>query len=122
AATKLVDHTFQEALHHFEEDYHTTGGSVSLIGLDRHHALSEHPLATRKPIMGAAGNGTTELDERARELNAYAEQAEFNFFPQRVKTGLKYRDFPIQQGTTIRFEENLLEKYSENSKVEVSDI
>ena len=122
AGTKLVDHTFQEALHHFEEDYHATGGSVSVTGLDRHHALSDHPLATRKPIIGAAGNGAMDLDERARELSAYAEGAEFNFFPQRVKTGLKYRDFPIQQGRTIRFEENLLEKYSENSKIDVSDI
>jgi MFS superfamily sulfate permease-like transporter len=122
AGAKLVDHTFQEALHHFEEDYHSTGGSVSLTGLDRHHALSEHPLATRKPIIGAAGHGIMELDERARELSLYAERTEFNFHPQRVKTGLKYRDFPIQQGRTIRFEENLLEKYSEDSKIEISDI
>jgi len=35
ANAKLVDHTFQEALHHFEEDYHNTGGSITLTGLDR---------------------------------------------------------------------------------------
>lgn len=122
AATKLVDHTFQEALHHFEEDYHATGGSVTLTGLDRHHAFSEHPMATRKPIRGAAGNKSMELDERATELNDYASATGYNFFPQRVKTGLKYRDFPIEQGSTIRYEENLLEKYSESSKIEISDI
>ncbi|MBI1769840.1 MAG: SulP family inorganic anion transporter [Bacteroidetes bacterium] len=122
ASTKLVDHTFQEALHHFEEDYHSTGGSVTLTGLDKHHAFSEHPLATRKPIMGAAGNKSIELDERATELSSYASTFGFNFYPQRVKTGLKYRDFPIQQGSTLRYEENLLEKYSESSKIEISDI
>jgi MFS superfamily sulfate permease-like transporter len=117
---KLVDHTFQEALHHFEDDYHNTGGSVAITGLDRHHALSEHPLATRKPIVGLPAKG--ELDERATELSKYAEEAGFNFFPQRVKTGLKYRNFPIQKGSTLRYEENLLEKYSEDAKIEVSDI
>src|SRR5258708_18881240 len=122
ASTKLVDHTFQEALHHFEEDYHTTGGSVTLTGLDRHHSFSEHPLATRKPIIGAAGSKSIELDARATELSSYAAASGYNFYPQRVKTGLKYRDFPIQKGSTIRYEENLLEKYSENAKVDVSDI
>ena len=122
AEAKLVDHTFQEALHHFEEDYHTTGGSVSLVGMDRHHALSEHPLATRKPVIGIASNGAPELDERAKELSKYADTAGFNFFPQRVKTGLKYRNFPIQKGSTLRYEENLMERYSEEAKIEVSDI
>jgi MFS superfamily sulfate permease-like transporter len=117
---RLVDHTFQEALHHFEEDYHNTGGSVTLAGLDRHHALSEHPLATRKPLIGVPV--MAELDERARELSGYSEAAGFNFFPQRVKTGLKYRNFPIQKGSTLRYEENLMEKYAEDAKIEVSDI
>jgi hypothetical protein len=62
------------------------------------------------------------LDERATELKHFAETSGFNFFPQRVKTGLKYRNFPIQKGSTLRYEENLMEKYSENAKIEVSDI
>jgi len=117
---KLVDYTFQEALHHFEEDYHNTGGSVALTGLDRHHALSDHPMATRKPVIGVPAKG--ELDGRATELSKYADAGGFNFFPQRVKTGLKYRNFPIQKGSTLRYEENLMEKYSEDAKIEVSDI
>src|SRR5258705_2540255 len=72
--------------------------------------------------MGAAGNKSIKLDERATELSSYANTFGFNFYPQRVKTGLKYRDFPIQQGNTLRYEENLLEKYSESSKIEISDI
>ena len=114
-------HTIAEALHHFEEDYHNTGGSVALSGLDRHHALSDHPLATRKPLIGVLP-AVVELDERARELSMFADSAGFNFFPQRVKTGLKYRNFPIQKGSTLRYEENLMEKYSEDAKIEVSDI
>jgi len=122
AEAKLVDHTFQEALHHFEEDYHDTGGFVTITGMDRHHALSQHPLATRKPAIGIAGSGAPELDERAKELRKYADASGFNFFPQQVKTGLKYRNFPIQKGNTLRYEENLMEKYSEDSKIEVADI
>lgn len=121
AETKLVDHTFQEALHHFEDDYHNAGGHVTVTGFEGHHPLSAHPLATRKLTYGKA-TAMTELDPRASELSAFAEKNDFNFHPQRAKTGMKYKDFPIQKGSTIRYEENLLEKYSEHAKIEISDI
>ena len=46
--TKLVDHTFQESLHHFEEDYHLSGGQVIITGLTKHKSASGHQLATKK--------------------------------------------------------------------------
>lgn len=46
--TKLVDHSVMENLHHFEHDYIATGGTVRLIGLDEHRALSNHELSARK--------------------------------------------------------------------------
>jgi MFS superfamily sulfate permease-like transporter len=122
AETKLVDHTFQEALHHFEEDYHNTGGEVILAGLSKHKGLSQHPMASRKLTRGAAHSLVIELSPRAEELESFAESGGYNFYPQKVKTGLKYKNFPIQKGSTLRYEENLMEKYSENAKIEISDI
>ncbi len=45
-----------------------------------------------------------------------------SFYPQKVKSALKYKDFPIQNGNKIPYEENILTKYAENGKQEVSDI
>lgn len=45
---RLVDHTFMEQVHHFETEYHRTGGSVEIIGLEKLKAVSAHPLAARK--------------------------------------------------------------------------
>ncbi|HLZ16970.1 MAG TPA: SulP family inorganic anion transporter [Cyclobacteriaceae bacterium] len=120
---KLVDHTFQEALHHFEEDYHNSGGQVIVSGLTKHKGLSAHPMASRKLTGGGVAHTMViELSERAEELEVFAETSGYNFYPQKAKTGLKYRNFPIQKGSTLRYEENLMEKYSENAKIEISDI
>jgi MFS superfamily sulfate permease-like transporter len=47
-ATRLVDHSVMENLHHFKEDYEAQGGTVELVGLEEHRSVSEHPLAARK--------------------------------------------------------------------------
>ena len=46
--TKLVDHSVMENLYHFQHDYEADGGSVEIIGLDNHIAVSDHKLAARK--------------------------------------------------------------------------
>jgi MFS superfamily sulfate permease-like transporter len=49
--TKLVDHSVMENLEHFKNDYESNDNSyVSIIGLENHKPLSEHPLASRKHI------------------------------------------------------------------------
>ena len=45
--TKLVDHSVMESLHLFQHDYETTGGKVSIVGLEEHEPVSEHNLAAR---------------------------------------------------------------------------
>ncbi len=46
--TRLVDHSVMENIHHFEQEYRASGGTVSIIGLDEHQPLSKHPRATNK--------------------------------------------------------------------------
>ena len=48
--TKLVDHSVMENLEHFKHDYEREGGSVKIIGLDSHRAVSSHKAAARKKI------------------------------------------------------------------------
>ncbi len=48
--THLVDHSVMENLEHFKHDYEREGGSVTVIGLESHRALSSHKAAARKKI------------------------------------------------------------------------
>ncbi|MGH1436859.1 MAG: putative inorganic carbon transporter subunit DabA [Lewinella sp.] len=48
--TKIIDHSVMENLHHFEEDYHATGGTVHFVGLEALSPVSDHPLAARKRV------------------------------------------------------------------------
>ncbi|HMJ71291.1 MAG TPA: SulP family inorganic anion transporter [Cyclobacteriaceae bacterium] len=120
---KLVDHTFQEALHHFEEDYHVTGGTVKITGFTAHKAFSAHPLAAKKATAGVAGVIQLELNERQVSLRSFAEANDYTFYPQKVRNPLKYKDFPIQNGgARILYEENVLSRYTDLAKVEVADM
>jgi MFS superfamily sulfate permease-like transporter len=115
---KLVDHTFQEALHHFEEDYHGTGGHIAVVGLENHKGLSAHPMAARK--LAGAGEAITasNLSERAMELKSFASADGFSFQEKKITNATKFKGFPIQGGSSIRFEENILKK----GNIEVSDV
>jgi MFS superfamily sulfate permease-like transporter len=120
---KLVDHTFQEALHHFEEDYHVTGGTIKITGLTGHKAFSPHPLAAKKVSAGSVGVMQVELNARQVTLRSFAEANEYTFYPQKVRNALKYKDFPIQTGgARILYEENVLSRYTDLAKVEVADM
>lgn len=46
--TKLIDHSFSEFVHHFEQEYNLAGGDFSIVGLENHRCLSSHPLCTKK--------------------------------------------------------------------------
>jgi MFS superfamily sulfate permease-like transporter len=120
---KLVDHTFQEALHHFEEDYHNTGGTVKITGFTAHKAFSTHPLAAKKIAAGAASVMQLELNQRQVALRSFSDANDYAFYPQKVRNALKYKDFPIQtDGSKIMYEENVLSRYTDFAKVEVSDM
>jgi MFS superfamily sulfate permease-like transporter len=120
--TRIVDHSFMEALHHFEEEYHHTGGSVSILGFDNFKAFSNHPMATRKFDPEAQSRFEIRLSPRQVELRTFAAENDYTFFPQKVRSALKYKDFPISHGVRILYEENILEKYLEHGRISLSDV
>lgn len=118
---RIVDHSFMEALHHFEDEYQHAGGSVAVMGLDDFKAVSNHPMATRKFDPGIQTRFEIKLSPRQQGLRAFANENDYTFFPQKVRSPLKYKDFPIQKGNAILYEENILEKYLEQCRLGVSD-
>jgi MFS superfamily sulfate permease-like transporter len=119
---KLVDHSFMEQLHHFEEEAHAYGGKVIWTGLDKFSPFSNHPLAARKISKQSENRIEIKLDGRQIELRAFAEENEMNFYPQKVRNAVKYKDFPIQKGIKIQYEENIMNRYEDFGKMEISDI
>ncbi|GAB3892820.1 SulP family inorganic anion transporter [Larkinella knui] len=43
-----VDHTVMENLHNYKRDYLSNGGQFTVVNIDEHKPLSEHPLAARR--------------------------------------------------------------------------
>ncbi len=119
---KIVDHSFMEHLHHFEEEYQHTGGQVSVQGFDYFQMFSNHPLATRKLTPGSQTKFEIKLSPRQIELRKFADTNEFAYFPQKIRTSAKYKDFPIQTGNKITYEENIVSQYGDYGKIESSDI
>jgi MFS superfamily sulfate permease-like transporter len=119
---RIVDHSFLEALHHFEEEYTHTGGDVKVQGFDNFKSSSNHPLATRKFDPESKNKFEVKLNERQLSLRHFAIVNDYTFFPQRVRSALKFKDFPIQKGNKILYEENILEKYLEQGRIGVSDV
>ena len=122
ADARIVDHTFMEQLHHFEEEYHHSGGSVTVTGFEHFQFFSSHPLAARKFAPGSQNKLEIKFSPRQIELRKYAELNDYVYYPQKIRNLMKYKDFPIQKGNKILYEENILAKYMENGKIEVSDI
>jgi hypothetical protein len=122
ADAHIVDHTFMEQLHHFEEEYHHGRGTVAVTGFEYFQHFSNHPLATRKYSKGKTNKLEIKLNPRQIELRKFAENNDLIFYPQKIKNALKFRNFPIEKGAKILYEENILSKYTDFGKIEVSDI
>lgn len=118
----LLDHSFMEYIHHIEEEQVHTGGSVTAIGFDRFKPSSNHPMAARKFSADHMNKMEFKLSPRQLELREFSNRQEFAFNPQRLKNAMKYKDFPIQKGNRILFEENTLTKYSDHDRIDVSDM
>lgn len=122
ADARIVDHTFMETLHHFEEEYHNKGGNVTVTGFEYFQFFSNHPLASRKYSPNARTKIEIKLSPRQIELRKFAESTDLAYYPQKVRNAMKFRNFPIEKGAKIVYEENLLTRYAEFGKVEISDI
>ncbi len=119
---RIVDHSFMEQLHHFEEEYQQSGGSVAVQGFDSFKFFSNHPLAARKLDTSSQQRIEIKLSPRQISLRKFADANDYDFNPQHIRTANKYKDFPIEKGNKIRFEENMLSKYLDIGKIEVADM
>jgi MFS superfamily sulfate permease-like transporter len=122
ADARIVDHSFMEQLHHFEEEYQHGGGTVTVLGFEHFQFFSNHPLAARKLASTNPSKLEIKLSPRQIELGKFARGNDLVYYPQKVRNAIKFKNFPIEKGVRISYEENVLSQYAEYGKIEISDI
>lgn len=93
-----------------------------MTGLDNFNSLSSHPLAARKVGTVRANRIEIKLSPRQVDLRSFAARNELGYYPQKQRNAVKYKDFPIQKGNKILYEENVITWYTDLAKLEVSDM
>lgn len=66
AGCTLVDHTVMEKLHELERDFAAKNLTLTVVGLDDHMPLSEHPHAARRRRVESNGSSEKNADELVR--------------------------------------------------------
>ena len=121
AEVRIVDHTFMEQLHHFEEEYQHDGGTVAVLGFEHFQFFSKHPLAARKFSPTSQTKIEIRLTPRQIALRKFGDSNDYDFNPQQARVSGKYKGFPINIGNKM-FEQNILTKYTDLAKIEVVDV
>jgi MFS superfamily sulfate permease-like transporter len=105
----MVDHTFMEHLHDFENDFGHHGGQLTIQGLEGLTPYSQHPLSARKLINNAIFAPTRLVyDHRQKILAAFAQQKGLVFDHKRTTSILRFRFAPFTIAKRAAYGENIL--------------
>ncbi len=117
----FVDHTVMEGLENYTETFSNKGGSVEIIGLDRHEADSVHPFAIRK-ILPFAKLNPVERNFTKRQTLLKTTAGEFKWSYEAKKNTHTHflRDFVFFKTRQIPYLYNTLS--NENKKVKLFDV
>ncbi|HAR19393.1 MAG TPA: sulfate transporter [Cytophagales bacterium] len=122
AESRLIDHTFMEMLHRYEEDFHDNGGHISLIGFENHHYSSLHPFSLRTYLNNPSIITRNTLNKRQQELADYA-MANGLEFEERIKSKMvKLSLSPFMIARKAKTIENLLVGSTDNYNYFFADI
>jgi hypothetical protein len=106
SSCKIIDATVNEHLEDWISSYEQAGGKCEVIGLDKHTALSDHPLATRIMLPQPPKKKTVILTPRQRSYQRFALAHGLEYLPGRVYTRTGFESFHLVRGRSIRFIEN----------------
>ncbi len=105
----FVDHTVMEGLENYTETFEKKGGSIEIIGLDKHGADSTHPFAIRKIIplnkLSTIGRYFT---KRQDLLKATAKELKWSYTASKNKNTRFLRDFVFFKTREIPYIYNFL--------------
>ncbi|MBT8184489.1 MAG: SulP family inorganic anion transporter [Eudoraea sp.] len=114
----FVDDTVMEGLENYIEAFSKKGGSIEIIGLDKHETDSTHPFAIRKIIPLAALKPIERFfTKRQEDLKSTAKDFHWNYIPNKnTETGF-LRDFVFFRTRNISYFYNNLLDADQNCSV-----
>jgi MFS superfamily sulfate permease-like transporter len=105
----FVDHTVMEGLENYTETFSKKGGSIEIIGLDRHETDSHHPFAIRKILPLAKLNPVERFfTKRQSLLETTASESKLSYAPQKNMETQFLRDFVFFRTREIPYLYNTL--------------
>lgn len=105
----FVDHTVMEGLENYTETFSKKGGSIEIIGLDRHETDSHHPFAIRKILPLAKLNPVERFfTKRQSLLETTASESKLSYAPQKNMDTQFLRDFVFFRTREIPYLYNTL--------------
>lgn len=114
----FVDHTVMEGLENYTETFVKKGGSIEIIGLDKHDADSKHPFAIRKLLPFAALNPIERyFTKRQGALKSAAQEFKWSYDAKKNTETQFLRDFVFFRARQIPYVYNTLTSDNNNYKV-----
>ncbi len=117
----FVDHTVMDGLENYTETFAKKGGSIEIIGLDKHGADSTHPFAIRKIIPLAKLNPIERYFTKRQDLlKTTAGEFQWAYEPQKSTKTKFLRNFVFFHTRQIPYLYNSLK--AEDKKIKVFDV
>ena len=114
----FVDHTVMEGLENYTDTFAKKGGSIEIIGLDKHGADSTHPFAIRKILplnkLNSIGRYFT---KRQDLLKATAKELKWTYSAEKNKKTKFLRDFVFFRAREIPYVYNTLSDTNDRYKL-----
>lgn len=117
----FVDHTVLEGLENYSDTFAKKGGSIEIIGLDKHGAETKHPFASRILVPLAKLNPIEHyFTKRQKQLKASASELHWSYAAQKNTRTHFLQDFIFFRTRQIPYLYNILS--DKESKYKVFDV
>jgi len=117
----FVDHTVLEGLENYSDTFAKKGGSIEIIGLDKHGAETKHPFASRILVPLAKLNPIERyFTKRQEQLKASAKELHWSYAAQKNTKTRFLQDFIFFRTRQIPYLYNILS--DKDSKYKVFDV
>ena len=114
----FVDDTVMEGLDNYADTFSKKGGSIEIIGLDKHETDSKHPFAIRKIIPLTALNSIERyFTKRQNDLKSTAKDYHWKYIANKNTSTDFLRDFVFFRTRNISFFYNHLSDKNKNCSV-----
>ena len=119
--SNFVDHTVLEGLENYSDTFAKKGGSIEIIGLDKHGAETKHPFASRILVPLAKLNPIERyFTKRQEQLKSSARELHWSYAAQKNASTRFLRDFIFFRTRQIPYLYNILS--DKDSKFKVFDV